>query len=212
MWEVLYKPQITWNELESLQSSLVLKVKQNPDTRYLLLSEPLPTFTFGRNSDASDLLWNEPELRQKGVTLAAVSRGGKWTYHGPGQIVCYPIVQLSSLGLGPKDSKHFVNCLRQAVLEALWLWNIPAQGQDDPYGIYVETKKLASFGMSFEGGISQHGVALYLSPQIDFFSGIKACGSSDTEFTCVREYQPELSWRIASEILSDFVEKCFKNP
>lgn len=212
MWEVIYKPQIPWADLESLQSSLVSKVKQNPDTRYLLLSEPLPTFTFGRNSDASDLLWTETELKQKGVQIAAVTRGGKWTFHGPGQIVCYPIAHLASLGLGPKDTKNFVNLLRRAVLDALSLWNIPAKGQDDPYGIYVETKKLASFGMSFEGGVSQHGVALYLSPQLNFFSGIKACGASDTEFACVQDYRPELSWRVASEILSDFVEKCFKNP
>jgi lipoate-protein ligase B len=157
MWEVIYKNQIPWTELESLQKSLVVEVKKNPKIRYLLLSEPLPTFTYGRNSDSRDLLWQETELKQMGVQLAPVSRGGKWTYHGPGQIVCYPIAALANLGFSQKEAKAFVNQLRASVLELFWSWKLPAKGQDDPYGIFIEKKKLASFGMSFEEGIYQHG-------------------------------------------------------
>lgn len=210
MWEVVSKKPIDWQDLESLQEELIQRVKKSPNESFLLVSEPTSTFTYGKTASPSDLLWSHEECAKYGVQIAPVSRGGQWTYHGPGQILCYPIAQIEKLGLSRKGAKDFVSMLREAVLDACRLWGIPALPSDSPYGVFVEGKKLASFGLSFSEGISSHGLALYLSPQTIPFSGIHPCGNTAPAFTCLQDFQPDLTWHRAAQTLVEFIQKRFQ--
>lgn len=141
--------KIPWDELERIQFDLIQKAAGS-DHRFLLLSEPLPTFTHGRSAEKEDLLWDSHELASRGMTLAPVSRGGKWTYHGPGQILVYPIGSLKAWGFSSKNAKAFVETFRNCLAAALVDWGVQAESKEEPYGLFAGNKKITSFGMSFE--------------------------------------------------------------
>lgn len=209
-WEVITKRNIAWDQLETLQENLRQKVLQNPQQGFLLFSEPQPTFTFGRHSTSQDLLWNSQLLLEKKVAVAAVTRGGQWTYHGPGQILCYPIVCLASLGFSSKSARNFVEILRTSVFDLLTQWEVPVSQQDEPFGLFVDHRKLVSFGLSFEQGISSHGLALYLSSQEPYFSGINPCGKNDHSVSNLQSFLPACEWDVAARALANSIEKGFK--
>lgn len=209
-FECIVRRQIHWEDLEHLQQDLIRKVHEDPSLFFLLISEPLSTFTFGRNASSEDLIWSKTELDEKAVQCASVSRGGKWTYHGPGQIVIYPIVQLGSIGFGSKEARRFVETFRQSIKQCFESWKLPILSGDNPFGIFLNDKKLVSFGLSFESGISSHGAAVYFSPQEDFFSGIRPCGQSDAEFTSLKEHLSDLNWHSAATSLTNSIKKGFK--
>ncbi|MFM8269744.1 MAG: lipoyl(octanoyl) transferase LipB [Pseudomonadota bacterium] len=202
--------QIKWQALEELQRELIQQVKKDPSLFFLLISEPSSTFTFGRNASRTDLIWSESQLKKNQVEVAAVSRGGKWTYHGPGQILIYPIVHLSSLGFSSKEARRFVETLRHSVKNCLESWHLPVQSEEEPFGLFIKEKKLVSFGLSFEGGISSHGLSVCFSSQQFFFNGIHPCGHSETQFTSLLEYLPHLKWCDAAEALVESIKKGFK--
>ena len=208
--EIITRRLISWEELEALQESLKAKVLENRNQVYFLLSEPLPTFTFGKQADPSDLLWTPELLEANQVKVAQVDRGGQWTYHGPGQLLCYPIASLETLGFGSKSARSFVDLLRTSVQKACAEMGCLSQPEDEPFGLFVGNQKLASFGMSFQGGVSSHGVALYVTPQKFFFEGIHPCGQKRFQATSLQENIPHLSWSDAAASLIRFLEKGFK--
>jgi lipoyl(octanoyl) transferase len=210
-WTIECHRQIEWSSLEERQDELVQKIR--PGEAFLLFSEPQPTFTCGRSGLPHDLFWQEDELKKRGIQTAKVSRGGKWTFHGPGQVLLYPIVRLEDLGLSSKGSRVFVDTFRDCFLSFLNRAGVPAgvptSGQNLPYGIYVKEKKVASFGLDFRGGVSTHGCALYLKKQGAFFSGINPCGSRETPISSLEELGYFLSWEDSVSQLISHVKKSF---
>jgi len=209
-FQVIICQQIAWEDLEELQNHLIRQVEDNSSSFFVLVSEPKSTFTFGRNASQDDLLWSPSQLKENGVELAKVSRGGKWTYHGPGQIVIYPIVNLKSLGFSAKEARRFVETLREAVLDCCKDWQLTVRSGNDPFGVFIGEQKLVSFGLSFENGISSHGLSVCFSPQQRFFSGIRPCGHSESVFTSLQEHLPNLTWHDAASALTNSIKKSFK--
>lgn len=209
-WEVSIQRNVPWNELEAKQRALMAEVHSNKSKAYLLISEPTPTFTFGRNSDPKELLWNSSMLEKHQVQVAPVNRGGKWTFHGPGQILIYPILHLPSWGYSSKSVRAFLQDFRLAILEGLRDLDCQPLREGEPFGIYVGNKKLVSFGLAFEKSVSSHGMALYLSDQSNYFSGITPCGVSDGSSTSLGEITPRpLPWDSVAMTLADRVKKRF---
>ena len=200
---------IPWEKLEKTQQELIQQVQVHSQKRFLLLSEPHPTFTFGRNAQKKDLLWQPAQLRTRGLEVVSVSRGGKWTYHGPGQVLIYPIGTLEGWGFSSKQVKPFVELFRKCMAEAILRLGLSVHSQDEPYGLYVQNKKITSFGLSFENGISSHGAALYVTPQKEF-SGIVPCGFQETQYTCLTDHLPEITWLDAANEVIDSFKKGFK--
>src|SRR3989338_4580464 len=112
-WEVRIERNIDWDALEKIQTSLVQQVQKSPTTGFLLLSEPTPTYTCGRSGTPEELLLAGDTAVRK------VSRGGKWTYHGPGQLLLYPVAALTSLGYHTKSARVFAEDLRKSVARVL---------------------------------------------------------------------------------------------
>ncbi len=206
--ELLVHRGIAWPELEALQKKLVDQVTLSRDRAFLLVSEPLPTYTYGKSARAEDLLWTDVEAR--GIQLQAVERGGKWTYHGPGQILVFPILSLAEWGYPRKGVRRLLTEMAESVrgyLESRGIW---AELRWDPFGLYVGGAKIASFGVNVQNGVSSHGLAVYLETQNSPFAGIVPCGAAETRFGCVRDHHPGIEWHSAAIELSGYIKRGFQ--
>ncbi len=142
-----------------------------PDT--LLLLEHPPTITLGRRSSESDLLRSRGELLAAGIGVERVRRGGRATYHGPGQLVGYPIVRLSRAGRGVRE---FVGAVEDMLVEVIAGFGVRAERRDGHPGAWVGSRKLASIGIEVRRGISRHGFALNVDMDLAPFRTIVPCG------------------------------------
>ncbi len=146
----------------------------------LLLLEHWPVLTRGRRSDAGDLPMGEDWYRAQGIDVVDVDRGGKITYHGPGQLVGYPIV-------GVADVVAYVRLLEQALVAALAEEGVPARARFDDgpdfTGVWVGERKIASIGVHVQRGVTTHGFAVNVENDLQPFSWVVACGLPDVQMT-----------------------------
>lgn len=176
-------------ETLALQRELVRLVAEEAAPETVLLLEHPHVYTLGRRGRLDDVLAGPDELRELGVTVHETDRGGEVTYHGPGQLVGYPIVDLRPLG-GPLK---FVCALQEAVVTALAHYGIPASCADRPTGIWVGDAKIGAIGLRVSRGISSHGFAVNVAPDLSYFDHIVPCGMPDVEVTSlVREMGGEV--------------------
>lgn len=161
---------------ESLHAARV--ADQTPDT--LLLLEHAPVYTLGRSADNGNLLWNADECRRRGIALETSSRGGDVTYHGPGQLVGYPILKLPE---GGRQVLGYVERLETVLIDAVADFGIRARRDRRNRGIWVGNAKLAALGVRISKGVSQHGFALNVDVDFAPYAGIVACGLRDAAVT-----------------------------
>ena len=164
-----------------LQRSLAAAVSQGavPDT-VLLLEHP-PTITLGRRTDPGEL--HVPEGAE--VEIVETDRGGKSTYHGPGQLVCYPILDLKRHG---KDVKKYCRDLEQAIVQTVAAYGLSATCIPGLTGVWLEAppRKIASIGVHISRWVTTHGYALNVDlDPAPFTEWITACGLEDAAFTCL---------------------------
>ncbi len=153
---------------------------------YLLLLEHPHTYTVGRNGDGSNLLIPEPELEAIGAEIHHVDRGGDITYHGPGQLVGYPIYAVRRLPNG-FDMVGHVRRVEAALIAALAEFGVAAWAEDGLTGVWTERGKIAAIGVRVARGVSMHGFALNVDPDLDYFNKIVPCGISDRAVTSLTE-------------------------
>lgn len=146
-------------------------VEARPDT--LLLLEHPPTITLGRRAVDGDILWSRADLGRLGITVARVGRGGQATYHGPGQLVGYPIVRL---GGGGRGVRQFVDGIEAALIRAAGDFGVRAERRSGHPGVWVSGRKLASIGVEVRRGVSRHGFALNVDTDLSPFQTIVPCG------------------------------------
>ncbi len=149
-----------------------------PDT--LLLLEHFPVYTQGRRSDAEDLPLGKDFYRAKGIDVVSTDRGGRLTYHGPGQLVGYPI-------MGIDDVHRYLRTMEDAVIAALGEAGVQARSRHqegiDYTGVWVEDRKIASIGVHVSRGVTTHGFAINVDNDIEPFSWVIACGLPDVHMT-----------------------------
>jgi lipoate-protein ligase B len=141
-----------------------------PDS--LILLEHPHTYTLGRRGKLSDVLVGEAALKQMGVQVCYVDRGGEVTYHGPGQIVAYPIVDVRPLG-GPVT---YVRTLEAVLIHTLRDFGLEAEREDSLTGVWIGHEKIAAIGVKISRGITTHGFALNVNPDLSYFRHIVPCG------------------------------------
>jgi lipoyl(octanoyl) transferase len=159
-----------------------LKRGEGPE-RFLLLEHP-HVYTLGRNADDSDILAGPDWLRARGVEVAECDRGGQVTYHGPGQLVGYPVVNLSP---DRRDIRRYVRDLQEALIRTLAGYGIEGRpGEEAAFiGVWVGESKIASIGVHLSRWITTHGFALNVSTDLSYFSGIIPCGLNQVEMTSI---------------------------
>lgn len=151
-----------------------------PDT-LLLLTHP-HVYTIGRTGDEANLLVSADSLEREGIPVVRVSRGGDVTYHGPGQLVGYPIVRLAR-----PDVVRFVRSIEAALIDSLAAMGIPAGRIEGLTGVWTERKKIASIGIGVRRWITYHGFALNVNTDLSYFRRIHPCGLKGVEATSMAE-------------------------
>nr|WP_210399250.1 lipoyl(octanoyl) transferase LipB [Steroidobacter denitrificans] len=136
-----------------------------------------PVYTLGMNAA------REHVLAPGDIPLVQIDRGGQVTYHGPGQLVVYPLLNVRRLRLGVRE---LVMGLENAVIAALFSWGIEAVGRREAPGIYVDGRKIASIGLRIRRGCSYHGLAFNISMDLEPFKGINPCGHRGLEVIDLR--------------------------
>ncbi len=162
-----------------------------PDT--LLLLEHPPVYTRGRRSGADDLPFGEDFYRAKGIDVVATDRGGKLTYHGPGQLVGYPIMRID-------DVHRYLRTMEDAIVAALAEEGVHARSRHDEgidyTGVWVQDRKIASIGVHVSRGVTTHGFAVNVQNDLEPFSWVLACGLPDVSMTSLaheRSCEPALA-------------------
>ncbi len=153
---------------------------------YLLLLEHPHTYTVGRNGDGSNLLIPEDELASIGAEIHHVDRGGDITYHGPGQLVGYPIFAVPRLPNG-FDMVGHVRRIEEAIIGALADLGVEAWAEEGLTGVWVASGKIAAIGVRIARGVSMHGFSINVEPDLDYFGKIVPCGIADREVTSLGE-------------------------
>ena len=152
------------------QTELAVKTGTQPDT--LLLLEHPHTFTIGRRGDSSSVLLNEAQLRARNVTVFETNRGGKVTYHGLGQIVGYPIVNLSP---DREDVHRYVRDLEEVLIRTMSDFGIDAFRIEGLTGVHTPRGKIAAIGVHISRWVTTHGFALNVNTDLSFYNWIIAC-------------------------------------
>jgi lipoyl(octanoyl) transferase len=156
-----------------LQRQLVEQRKTGSIEDRLLLVEHPPVITLGRNAKKTNLLLPEQRYREIGIDLQSTDRGGDVTYHGPGQVVGYPILDLREW---KRDVVKYVRALEQVMIGAVSEFGIEADGVTGCTGVWVEGAKLAAIGVHISRWVTSHGFALNVAPQMEHFGVIIPCG------------------------------------
>ncbi|MDT8418986.1 MAG: lipoyl(octanoyl) transferase LipB [Desulfuromonadales bacterium] len=154
------------------------------DGDLLLLLEHPPTITLGRGADKHHLLSSPDQLEAAGIDICQAARGGDITYHGPGQLVGYPLVDLTRRG---KDLHRFLRDLEELLIRVLGQWDIDAGRRRDKTGVWVADRKIASIGIGVRRWITWHGFALNLDTDLAGFTHIVPCGLQGVQMTSMAE-------------------------
>lgn len=166
-----------------LQHALVKARQEGCVGDILILLEHDPVITLGRMADAGHILASADELRRAGIAVRRVERGGDVTYHGPGQLVGYPILSLEAHRLGVSDYMH---ALEEVLIRALADLGLAAGRCQGIIGVWVRGRKIAALGARVERGVTYHGFALNVCPNLEHFRLIVPCGLTQAEVTSVR--------------------------
>ena len=162
---------------------MVSRIRDGLEEDTLLLLEHPHVFTLGKAAKPDHVLWDEAERRRRGVEVISVDRGGEATYHGPGQLVGYPVVDLSRLGIGIRD---YIERLERSLIAYLAELGIASDpGAPGLTGVWSEGMKLAAIGIKLNRSIVSHGFALNLTSDLDYFTGIVPCGHAELHPTSV---------------------------
>ncbi len=185
-----------------IQASRVEEILAGRGEETLLLLEHEPVYTIGRTRDQSSLRPNLPH------PVVETNRGGQATYHGPGQLVGYPILDLNRRG---RDLHLYLRFLEEFLIRLSALHGVPAARRDGLTGVWVGEKKLASLGVGIKKWITMHGFALNVEPaSLDPFTRITPCGIAGVEMTClaaesVAPLSMETVTREAAEVFPDLL-------
>jgi lipoyl(octanoyl) transferase len=139
----------------------------------LLLTEHEHVYTLGKSTDDNHLLASEEELKISGIDVFHIDRGGDITYHGPGQIVGYPIIDLNNYFL---DIHRYMRCLEEVIIRALSTFGIIAEREKDLTGVWVNGEKIAAIGVKVSRWVTMHGFALNVNTDLSRFDRIIPCG------------------------------------
>ena len=208
---VLHLGTVPFDEGRRLQETLAGKIRAGTRPPTLLLLEHPHTYTFGRRGQEKHLLWDEAEMVRRGVTVVWTDRGGDVTYHGPGQLVGYPLLPLTPIGAAPiqdtttgsprlpqADFIGYIRRLELTLIEALASLGQPAVQLPGLTGVWVDQgpearpAKIAAIGVKVDArGISRHGFALNVAPRMSYWEGIIGCGLEDYPVTSLTALKPD---------------------
>jgi lipoate-protein ligase B len=213
--------RVPYRQAWRLQTQLAAQIAADRQPPTLLLLEHPHTYTLGRSGSWDNLLWDQEQLDQHGVETFEVDRGGDITYHGPGQLVAYPLLplgQVSPDGRLPGPDYHgYLRQLESVMIHTLAAWGLTASALPGLTGVWLASQtasgkppivpaKIGAIGVKVDAhGISRHGAALNIAPEMNYFEGIIPCGIAEHPVTsmaeCLAQEPP------AAEVRRHFLEQ-----
>lgn len=169
-----------WN----LQRQIFNEVANGSFSDTLILLEHPHTYTLGKTADRSNLTANEQYLRENKISVVDIDRGGDITYHGPGQLVGYPIIDLKKWKM---DSHKYLRALEEVLIRFCEEFSLNAGRIDGLTGVWIDQKKIAAIGIKISQWVTMHGFALNIYPDLNYFGGIIPCGIKDKEVTSLEK-------------------------
>lgn len=202
-----YRP--AWEkQVALLEDSRERKIKGESSKNYLLFVEHPHVYTLGKSGDEANMLINTIQLRAEEAEFVKVDRGGDITYHGPGQLVVYPIFDLDNFKLGIKD---YVYQLEEVIIRALRHWGIAGERLEGATGVWLEpsgsrARKICAIGIKCSRYITMHGFALNVNTDLRYFNHINPCGFVDKSVTSMGR---ELGREVDMEQVKEQIKKEF---
>jgi lipoate-protein ligase B len=199
---LLHLGRMTYGEALDQQLEMVSRCQQGDIAAALILVEHDPVITKGAAAKAGNLLLPEATLNRLGISVIQTDRGGDVTYHGSGQIVAYPIVNLRAFGI---DVHTYLRRLESVVIDTLRDYGLEGSRRG-PAGVWVGERKVCSIGIAVRRGVTYHGLALNVAPDMTHFSYINPCGLNAEQVTCLRDLLgriPEMS-EVESKLIENF--------
>ena len=211
---------VGYEEALDKQKELLVARKSNLSPDSLLLLEHTHVVTLGRRANDTHLLTTRDELLSASIPVYETDRGGEATYHGPGQLVCYPIIDVRAANLGPVT---YVRTLEKAIIEVLAHYGLSSYSVDGETGVWAggipdekrrsgnpSGRKIAAIGVRISNGIAMHGFALNVSTDLSYFRHIIPCGMPDLNITTLeREIGESVSLRDCAKVTAEKVADHF---
>lgn len=180
-----------WNYQEELfDKALAQKANKEQPDNYLLFCEHPHVITIGKHGKSENLLYQESFLNQRGVSLFQIDRGGDVTYHGPGQLVGYPIFDLESFNIG---LRQYIHNIEEIIIRLVAKYGIAAERLEGAAGVWIDTqipgrtRKIAAIGVRSSRFVTMHGFALNVNTDLNYFSLINPCGFVDKGVTSMEK-------------------------
>lgn len=200
-----------WDYQEELFQKVIRSKVENgtPEEQYLLFCEHEHVYTLGKSGDSQNLLIAEHICKSKNIDYFPINRGGDITYHGPGQLVAYPIIDLESFGIGVKK---YISMLEDVVIEVLDAYGIKGEKDEKAMGVWIDpgnpalARKICAIGVRTSRYVTMHGLALNVNTDLSYFSFINPCGFTDKATTSM---QKELGHEVDFEEVSDRMKTAF---
>lgn len=205
---------LRFDEIVSLKEAARKNPKQDQTPNYLLFCEHPHVYTIGKSGKESNLLINEDLLKSKGATLYRINRGGDITYHGPGQIVAYPILDLDNFGL---SIKSYIDKLEEVIIRTLACYGLEASRSEGATGVWLDVanplkaRKIAAIGVRTSHWVSMHGFAFNINTDLNYFDFIVPCGIRGKEVTSLqRELGKEVAISEVKALILEQFEQVFE--
>ena len=196
-----------YREVLSLQRELHGRVARGEENDTWIVVEHDPVITIGRKAKRENVLKPADMLAARGIDVIEIERGGDVAYHGPGQLVVYPIVRLPRF----REVVPFVSKLEEVVIDALQTFGIEAHGRREHRGVYVGTNAICAVGLAVKQMTTLHGLALNISTDLDYGRLITPCGTPEFGITSIaNELEYPVSWTIACEAVLGRIARRFE--
>ena len=188
-WNLVPYAEAWQRQTEWFDNLILAKQKGEDYENRIIMCEHPHVYTLGRSGKENNMLLTEAQLEKIGATLYHIDRGGDITYHGPGQLVCYPILNLEEFGLGLKE---YVHVLEEAVIRVCESYGISAGRLEKATGVWLEgntsrARKICAIGVRSSHFVTMHGLALNVNTDLRYFSYIHPCGFIDKGVSSLRQ-------------------------
>jgi lipoyl(octanoyl) transferase len=175
---------MNYHEAWDFQKKLFDQVVAERSENYLILTEHKPVITLGKTGTLKNLLTDPSLLSSKGIDLVEIDRGGDITFHGPGQLIGYPILDLSQF---QKDIHWYLRNIEEVIIQTLHDFGIQAERIAKLTGVWVNNRKICAIGIKVTRWVTMHGFALNISTDLNYFKHIIPCGITDYGVTSILE-------------------------
>jgi lipoate-protein ligase B len=186
------------------QDNIHAKVSEQKLSDSIIFVEHEHVYTLGKNANQNNILSNYP----KDVAIHYIDRGGDVTYHGPGQLVGYPIININNQNM---SIGRYVHTLEEILINTLATFDIDAQRREKLIGVWIGNEKIVAIGVRVQNGVTKHGFALNVNTDLSYYDGIIPCGIDNCEVTSMEQILHEIiELKMVKDVIIKEFEKYFK--